>query len=232
MATETDTTPSDWNVNTLKEYVSTTLNDFRDHTVALLRETDLRYQQRFDAQQKAVADALLGAEKAVNTALASADRAVLKAESAAEKRFESVNEFRRTLNDQAVTLLTRSEAEARLGALNDKVNVITGRLDRGEGTSTGVQQARVDGHMTVGSVVGIVMGTVGVLSLLGTVLVGLGSHPSASPVVPVVPVLAGADTKRVDDLIAQVLEQNRSTSSRLDALTSRLNATISPNPSH
>ncbi len=86
-----------------------------------LQDYDLRYQQRFDAQQKALGDALTAAEKAVNTALASADRAVVKAEGAAEKRFESVNEFRSTLADQAANLLPRAEGEARFSALNDKL---------------------------------------------------------------------------------------------------------------
>ena len=42
----------------------------------------------------------LSLKKAVNAALQSAERAVLKAETAAERRFASVNEFRQTLSDQ------------------------------------------------------------------------------------------------------------------------------------
>ena len=45
--------------------------------------------------------------------LDAADRAVMKAEAAADKRFESVNEFREQLRDQAATLMPRAETEAR-----------------------------------------------------------------------------------------------------------------------
>ena len=46
--------------------------------------------ERFDAQEKAMARALMAAEPAV-----------LKAEAASEKRFESVNEFRGVLTAQS-----------------------------------------------------------------------------------------------------------------------------------
>ncbi len=65
----------------------------------IVNERDRQYGQRFDAQEKAVA-----------AALAAAKEAVVKAETAAEKRFDSVNEFRNTLKDQAGTFITRGEA--------------------------------------------------------------------------------------------------------------------------
>jgi hypothetical protein len=54
-----------------------------------------------------------------------ADRAVAKAEAASERRFESVNEFRATLADQATQLMPRAEAEARILALADKLSELT-----------------------------------------------------------------------------------------------------------
>ena len=50
-----------------------TVEAFRDHVGKQMAELDLRYQQRFDAQEKTMA-----------AALAAADRAVLKAEAASE----------------------------------------------------------------------------------------------------------------------------------------------------
>lgn len=124
------------------------LRDFDDHRFMALdrqladtisrqadiaSEMDRRYQQRFDAQQQALQDALMAQEKAVNAALAAADRAVLKAEVASEKRFDSVNEFRATLADQAASLMPRGEAEARLGNLGDKViDLATSFRDRAD----------------------------------------------------------------------------------------------------
>jgi hypothetical protein len=88
----------------------------KDHnTLISLREyVDIR----FDAQ-----------EKAVNAALAAADRAVAKAESSAERRFESVNEFRSTLADSARLLMPRSETEQSLKSLSDKIDSLTARYN-------------------------------------------------------------------------------------------------------
>lgn len=52
-------------------------------TDKLETERDLRYQQRWEAQVKAVTDAMLAAEKAIAAALTAAEKAVLKAETAA-----------------------------------------------------------------------------------------------------------------------------------------------------
>lgn len=103
--------------------------------------TDLRYQQRFDAQsdalsaafasqQTAMSTALVTAEKAVLVAQAAADRAVSKAELASDKRFESVNEFRQTLSDQQRTFMPRSEAAALIAGLSDKLLALKDTTDR------------------------------------------------------------------------------------------------------
>lgn len=64
-----------------------------------------------------------------NTALLSAEKAVTKAELAADKRFEAVNEFRAQLADQAATLMARTEADARLLALSEKLETETARVN-------------------------------------------------------------------------------------------------------
>jgi len=74
---------------------------------AQLRAADVNAnEQRFKAQEQAVAFALQAAEKAVT-----------KAELAAEKRFESVHEFRNQLKDQTGTFITRNELWGWLVAL-------------------------------------------------------------------------------------------------------------------
>lgn len=70
-------------------------------------------EQRFNSQELAIAAALTGAEKAV-----------MKAEVATEKRFDSVNEFRRTLSDQATTFLHRAEYIAQRDSLEEKVQAL------------------------------------------------------------------------------------------------------------
>lgn len=111
-----------------------TVDILREHLERVLAERDLRYQQRFDAQSKALEAALLAAEKAVQTALIAAEKAVTKAEIATEKRLEGMNEFRGALADQAKDLVTRVE----LDAVVERMRELAARVDKTEGRSTGL----------------------------------------------------------------------------------------------
>jgi hypothetical protein len=85
----------------------------RDHLTSLIGEMDKRYTIALDAQREAV-----------QIALTAADRAVVKAEVATEKRFESVNEFRNTLADQARDLMPRVESERMHAATHERIEAI------------------------------------------------------------------------------------------------------------
>jgi hypothetical protein len=111
-------------------------------------ERDRRYNERFDAQ-----------EKAVEAALASSEKAVLKAETASERRFEGVNEFRATLSDQAATFITRKEVDAELGAQSEKLNIQQSRLDRIEARSAGLNAGWIL-VVQAGTLVGVVVAIV------------------------------------------------------------------------
>lgn len=122
-------------------HLETRLTLLAEHFKVMGDATDLRYQQRFEAQKEALAaafasqqiamtTALAAAEKAVQAALQAAERAVGKAEMASEKRFEGVNEFRQTLSDQQLTFISRSEAGATFAALNDKIAELKDRLSQ------------------------------------------------------------------------------------------------------
>jgi hypothetical protein len=115
-----------------------------DHVLALLAEKDLRDQQRFEAQSSAITAALLAAEKAVS-----------KAETAAERRFEAVNEFRQTLSDQAATLMGRKEFEAFREGYSERHAALIARVDKAEGRSSGA-----------GALWGYLAGAIGVLVAL------------------------------------------------------------------
>jgi hypothetical protein len=106
----------------------------RQHFEALLAEKDKRDNQRFEASQQALTAALIAQETAVRAAMTAAEKAVTKAEAATEKRFESVNEFRKTLSDQTSTFPNRIE----LQALAERVSDLATRMDRTEGKSTGL----------------------------------------------------------------------------------------------
>ena len=105
-----------WTIDTLRQYVE-----------ALAREKDLRDEQRFEAQTSAINAALLAARDAVN-----------KAETATERRFEGVNEFRQALSDQTGTFITRVEFEAQRKAAEDRMRELAARVDRAEGRGGGM----------------------------------------------------------------------------------------------
>jgi hypothetical protein len=106
----------------------------REYVDRRLADKDLRDQQRYDAQTKALEAAMVAADKAVQAALLAAEKAVNKAEVAAERRFESVNEFRAQLGDQAKTFMPRSEYEVQHSALADKMEAhalnLSARIDQ------------------------------------------------------------------------------------------------------
>jgi hypothetical protein len=100
----------------------------------LVDANDKRYEEQFAALREKF-------EAAINAA----DRAVTKAETAAEKRFEGVNEFRNTLSDQQRTLMPRAETEIRFKALEEKLDrvqdALAARQNQGEGFGSGWKAA-------------------------------------------------------------------------------------------
>ena len=148
---------------------------------AIIAERDRQYAQRFEAQQqavnsalqaqgkataaafaaaeKAVAAALAAQEKATQAAFAAANTAVSKAELAGEKRFDSVNEFRAQLKDQAATLSTRAEVAVQIKAVSDKLDLTSAAVNelrsRGEGASSL--------WMVIAGGIGLLIGLAGVL---------------------------------------------------------------------
>lgn len=90
-----------------------------DHIAALLHERDVRFQQRFDATE----------------------RAIQRADEATEKRFASVNEFRSTLADQAREFLPRAEFSQARDANLDRFTRIESRLDNLAGQTAGKVQS-------------------------------------------------------------------------------------------
>ena len=86
----------------------------RDDAIrVLINANDKNYNQRFD-----------NILQATDAALASADRANTKAETATEKRFDAVNEFRATLADQQRNLMPRGEVEILIKGLNEKIDAL------------------------------------------------------------------------------------------------------------
>jgi hypothetical protein len=94
---------------------------------ALMDERDRRYTERYEAQERALAAALLSAKEAVAAALAAAKEAVLKAELSVDSRLELLNELR-----------TGVATVEQLNALEKVVDDLAKRIDRSEGRGAGV----------------------------------------------------------------------------------------------
>lgn len=105
----TETSKPDNAHNGLRDYFTRWIEGIE----TLLTERDKRYEDKFRA-----------ADEKTSLALAASDKALTKAEAATERRFESVNEFRDTLRDQAGTFITRAEVNAKNSAYDDKLEVV------------------------------------------------------------------------------------------------------------
>jgi hypothetical protein len=103
----------------------------------------------------------LQAEKS-DAALAASDKAILKAEAAAEKRFESVNEFRLTLSDQTKTFITKVEFESLRETNGARIVDLSSRLDKIEGKSIGLNAGWIY-LLGFSSLIGIVASIIAIL---------------------------------------------------------------------
>lgn len=97
------------------------------HLREIMDERDNRYEQRYQASQKALDAALLSADRAVQAALQAAKEAVNKAELSADKRFELLNELR-------TGVATTDQIEA----LEKIVGDLAKRSDQRDGRGAGV----------------------------------------------------------------------------------------------
>jgi hypothetical protein len=122
---------------------SRSTNDTRQP--GLRQELEWRLEQRINATER-LTDAKLAnistlidahAER-VALALAAADKAVSKAETATEKRFESVNEFRQTLSDQTRSFVSKVEFDAVRDTNAARIADLASRLDKTEGKAVGL----------------------------------------------------------------------------------------------
>lgn len=109
-----------------------TLETLLLHISSILAERDRRYEQRFEAQEKAVTLALDRVDKEFHEhlrqvreenrlALSAQQMAVAKQEQSTEKRFENVNEFR----GQLAELITRTEVDRSISELSRRMEDLT-----------------------------------------------------------------------------------------------------------
>ena len=142
--------------------------------LAALREL---LETRINALDRLLSRRMDDADRAITAALASAEKAVSKAETSAERRFEAVNEFRKTLSDQAGTFIPRGEYDTAYDALTGRVAAnaervaalelrLTSRLDLGEGTDRGTATARTDHRLDTSQVIAAIATLAAVLGFI------------------------------------------------------------------
>jgi DNA anti-recombination protein RmuC len=105
----------------------------REYLVAKIDAVEKRSDERFEEMKAAVA-----------TAFSESQKAITKAETATEKRFEAVNEFRQTLSDQAAAFITRDtlnslteKLEASISRNRQDLNELSKRIDLRQGELAG-----------------------------------------------------------------------------------------------
>lgn len=145
---------------------------------AAQQRTALAYRTGLEAQFSHV-------EQLFNQAKTASQQAIDKAEAANAAKFQSVNEFRATLSDQADRMMPRVESEARhsataekmealahqcsqrFDALGSRIDELNRRMLLREGAESGTKETK----QTSMAVIAIIVAAVGVLSgVLGSVL--------------------------------------------------------------
>lgn len=163
-------------IETEHRFFERTIEDLRRHH-------DERYLNAMDVvEARAIAESarweasLAAIDSHIQAQLQAAENAVAKAENANDKRFDSVNEFRAQLGDQAATFMPRSESiqrhdtaadrASRLEAhLIEQIGLINSRLDLAAGNGQGIDKAWAYLIGAVGLAGGVVAVAIAVLGI-------------------------------------------------------------------
>lgn len=105
------------------------------------------------------------------------ERDIEKSMAAAEKRFESINEFRAQLADQALTFMPRAEAQAIFKSVIDRLESqskavatsqaeLRSRLDIIAGSSTGEDSHRLDTNRLITVIISAIAVAVAIYAVL------------------------------------------------------------------
>lgn len=135
-----------------------TLREYFDKTI---EDLDKRLTQRMDSYDREFHEHIVAVVRENQLALEAADKAITKSEAAAEKRFDNVNEFRQSLSDQTATFIARREFEASNKSINDKLGLVTDRINTDDGRTNGIDKSGA----TFMSIAAIIVSIISVLIL-------------------------------------------------------------------
>lgn len=153
-----------WNIDSLKEFL-----------VSLIQSNDKRYQESFESQRQAVKDALAAQKELTTAAFNSSEKAIVKAEDAQRDYNQRSNEFRGQLDDQAQTLMPRTEStvitnglSGRDAELGKQMEILSMRITSIESNKAG----KVENKGNINIVyLAIVAGVVMFIQFIGLVIV-------------------------------------------------------------
>lgn len=168
-----DIPPKGWTFETMLALMEERANSIEEKFNSVDRrfeDKDLRDEQRFQGQTKSVEAAFAAANAAVNAALSAAEKAVTKAEIAAEKRFDSVNEFRGQLKDQTATFIPRQEAQVLVDNLTERVRKTEDSLSRYGGVILQTDKGKAQSMWMVTALVAIGTAIISMAGLVYAVL--------------------------------------------------------------
>jgi len=95
----------------------------------------------FDTLYIHVMEISKAAKEGVSAAMAASEKAVLKAETANEKRFDGVNEFRQAMRDQQDTFANKSETNMRLDDVGKRLDRMTSASEQSSRKASGIIMA-------------------------------------------------------------------------------------------
>lgn len=100
------------------------------------------FNVRMAALETRIMDHIKSLRETATAQSSALERALVKADAATEKRFDSVNEFRKQLSDQTATFIPRGEHAARDKALDDRLSLMTSRINELEAQHRGMLSSR------------------------------------------------------------------------------------------
>lgn len=161
----------------------------------LQREVESRITLLTDAKFVTYRTLIDSQAEKVALALDAAEKAIAKAEASTEKRFDSVNEFRQQLNDQArtfmprtealqlseqatqrirelaevvPTLVTRLEVQATTDRWSERISELNDRLNRSEGQGQGAKDNRAGLIAVISVAVAILVAAIALFNFISS----------------------------------------------------------------
>lgn len=147
-AGETESSPSPWTVDSLKEHIGAVIASVYQWAGERFLAHETLHNERFTAQEKAIKLAL----DAVERESQEREKAIEKSEGNIKDQLANVESALDRLTNQVTILMPRSEAEQRISQNTIKIDsldarqredttIINSRLDLTQGSSTGLDKA-------------------------------------------------------------------------------------------